>query len=211
MPLIHVICISFRPLAKRFRLALFLVALAGIGTVAVELRAADKNGAIYPLQVGNRWTYLSGELEIVEEVTGIETVGKEECARVETQVNGRVVTHELITVRADGIYRVSVGDDLIEPPLCFLKYPSQSGSAWSVASKVNGMEISGEFSPGTAVVEVPAGKYRTITSQGDHFQTQGQELQFTYYFAPGVGKVRQLIGANGKTMELQLKEFRPAP
>lgn len=173
--------------------------------------AAPPANALFPLEVGSRWTYAAGPYELEEEVTQIDVVDGEPCARVETRVNGKAVAYEHLAHRADGIYRVTIGGERVVPPLCFLKFPVKRQTPWQVTSEVGGEQISGQFTADVTRLKVPAGEYQAVVVHGTNFQSETGPLEFKYYFAPGIGKVKQVISASGKSAELELKKYQPAP
>lgn len=180
-------------------------------TCGLSLLASPPANALYPLEVGTKWTYQAGPYELEEEVMQIDVVDGEHCARVETRINGKAVAFEHLAHRPDGIYRVSVAGDRVVPPLCFLKFPIKPQTAWSVHSAVGEEKISGQFTTAITRIKVPAGEYQAIMVHGTNFESEAGPLELKYYFAPGVGKVKQVISAKGKSAELELKKFTPAP
>lgn len=171
--------------------------------------AAAPGGSIYPSAVGTRWIYDAGVMELEERVTGIEEIAGERCARIETSVQGKVVAYEHLAFRPDGVYRVAIAGEQVVPPLCFLKYPAPLGTQWDVRSKIKGQEIAGHFVLGQAVVTIPSGQQQALSSRGTNFESEAGPLEFTYYFVPGIGKVKQVVSINGRAAELTLKEFHP--
>ncbi|MFG0295487.1 MAG: hypothetical protein ACF8PG_06235 [Maioricimonas sp. JB045] len=163
----------------------------------------------YPTAVGTEWTFRSGPFEIIERITKHEVVDGENCARVETIFNGKVVSHEHIAVRKDGVYRVSVAGTPVVPPLQIIHFPVQDGASWAIKSTVKGQSVAGTFTLGAAQVTVPAGKFQTITVSGKDFGTKDKPLAFTYHFAPEVGKVKLVVAVGDRSTVLELKEFKP--
>lgn len=173
---------------------------------------ADDSGPrqFYPTAIGTEWVYDAGGVELVERIAAHEEVNGELCVRVETVVNGNAVAHEHLAVRRDGVYRVAIAGTPVEPPLCFLKYTAQFGDHWDVKSEVNGTEIAGRFTLGRKQLTVPAGEFNTVSARGSDFKSGETTLNFTYYFVGGIGKVKQVISANGQEAVMALKEFRQA-
>ena len=74
-------------------------------------RAADekiKESPYYPLKVGTKWHYKAGGNPIVIQVAKHEKVGDVMCALLETSKEGQVVASEHITIKDDGVYRVTI-------------------------------------------------------------------------------------------------------
>lgn len=166
---------------------------------------------LQPLQVGNEWTFGAGPIEVIERVAKHEVVDGWTCARVETLFNGKVVAYEHLATRPDGLYRVSIAGRPVNPPLKFLKFPAQPGDTWTVNSETAGQKIAGKLETGRQQVETPAGKFDAITSVGTDFGLSDSKMTFTYFFAPGVGKVKQVVSAGGREAVLELKSFKPGP
>lgn len=169
----------------------------------------------YPLGVGREWTFWAGPLEIIERVARHEKVGDELCARIETEFNGKVVSFEHVAVRPDGVYRVAVAGRPIEPPLRFLNLPARAGDTWKVDSLIAGEPIKGDFKTSEGALTIDDTELSTIVVAGKNFHAGKSQLSFTYYFAPGIGKVKQVVVVNGMETTLELKTLpsrdEPAP
>ncbi|MCE9564194.1 MAG: hypothetical protein K8U57_19295 [Planctomycetes bacterium] len=99
----------------------------------------------FPLKPKTKWTYKIQDQVIEVVVAGSEKVGTEDCTKVDTLVNGKVVASEVYSVRADGVYRVKVKDDKIDPPVKVLQIPVEKGKSWDVKSKVGTQTVAGTF------------------------------------------------------------------
>ncbi len=167
---------------------------------------------VYPLAVGTEWVYAMGPVEMVERVTAHELVGDEICAKLETVYNGNVVAFEHITVRDDGVYRVSVAGQAVEPAFCLLQWPAAEGDEWQIDSAIVGQSLTGSFTVSLGQVTVPAGEYATVHCQGAGFSAptaagESIPLSFSYDFATDVGKVRQVVQIGERTTTMELKEL----
>jgi hypothetical protein len=169
----------------------------------------------YPLNIGREWSLWAGPVEMIERVARHEKIGEELCARIETEFNGKIVSFEHVTVRADGIYRVAVAGRPIEPPLRFLKLPAKAGDTWKVESTIAGEPIKGDFKTSEAALKIGDDEVSTVVVAGKNFKAGKSNLSFTYYFAPGIGKVKQVIVVNDMETTLELKTVpvrdEPAP
>jgi hypothetical protein len=177
-------------------------------------------GDYFPLQKNTTWTYKAGRSTIIVKVVGEEKIGNEMCSKLETSVNGMVVANEHVAVRKDGIVRCAVSGQAVTPPLYFLKLPPKKGATWDVNAKVAGGEkVSGKFEEGEAELlatwekvekDQPDQKpkmVKTVTVTTKNMSVSGQPLSLTYYFAPGVGIVKQDATVAGTTVTLQLTGF----
>ena|GEM_PF-494963 len=171
-----------------------------------------KDSEYYPLKLGTKWTYLVNGQKVTVAVAEYEKVGGTVCARLETSVNGTVSATEHVGIKDDGVCRSRYNGSKIDPPLCFLKLPPKDGTKWKVKSKQGTATIKGDFEEGEEKVEVAAGEYKTFTSKSECEVVAGETtitMTITYYFAKGVGMVKQEVESNGATTTLELKKFTP--
>jgi len=191
---------------------LALPLLLVLGTAA---RAADKapETPYFPLKVGDSWDYRMGDTKFTLKVAKFEEVDKQNCARVEMTVGGKLHSYDLLAVKADGVYRYVTDGNKAEPPVCFLKLPPKKDETWKVESSVAGMgKLTGTFKSGE-VEEVKVGdkKYeKVVTVSSDDMMAGGQKISVTYYFAKDVGMVKQTLSVNGQQAVIELEKFEPA-
>src|SRR5690242_1025691 len=88
----------------------------------------DTTSGYFPVKPGTKWTYKTGD-QVVEVKVSDKTVkfNNEDCVQLETSVGGKVVATELYSLKADGVYRVKVKDDKIDPGIKVLPIPAKSG------------------------------------------------------------------------------------
>jgi hypothetical protein len=190
------------------------LALPLLFVFATAARTADKapETPYFPLKVGDSWDYRMGDTKFTLKVAKFEEVDKQNCARVEMTVGGKVHSYDLIAVKADGVYRYVTDGNKADPPVCFLKLPSKKGETWKVESSVAGMgKLTGTFKSGE-VDELKVGdkKYeKLITVTGDDLVAGGQKISVTYYFAKDVGMVKQTLSVNGQQAVIELEKFEP--
>jgi hypothetical protein len=163
----------------------------------------------YPLQVGSRWIYRSGDHTVTVRVVKHEPVAGVGCARVEA-VEGATVRVEHVAVLPDGVYRYQADDKPIKPALCFLKLPPQAGATWKVDATVDSLKITGTFTLGQAEVAVPAGKFKAVTVTSTDLEIAGRKAPVKWWFAAGVGMVKQQLEVSGIDTVLELQSFTPA-
>jgi|GEM_PF-6873839 len=190
-----------------------LIAGATFLVVAFTLFAASIVSAAepgFPGKVGTRWVYGAGKAEVIEEIVAIEEINDESCLKIETRIGETPLSFEHIAVRADGLYRVTIGGEPVVPPLCFFRFAPRSGEKWKVKSTVGDVEVTGQYTAGTSLITVPAGRFTVISSRGQGFPPPNEKLDITCFYANGVGKVKQVIANGPQQTELVLKEFRPA-
>lgn len=188
---------------------LWLLCLPALTLATESGRAQEKwkDTPYYPLKVGTRWVYRAGARTVVARVTKHEEVGGVPCACIEAG-EGDESQVEYLAVREDGVYRYKVNGQELQPPLLVLKLPPKVGETWKVASKLGENVAKGTFTLGEQEVTVPAGKYKTVTVSDDDFQIAGERVGLTWWYAKGVGPVRQTIRVGGGEMLLELEKFQ---
>jgi len=180
-----------------------------------------KDSEWYPLKLGNEWTYTVQGQKIHMKVAEYEKVGDTVCARLETEnAQGVVSATEDVAVKDDGVYRYKMNGSKIDPPLCFFKLPPKLGAKWKVKSKQGKVTTKGDFEEDEEKIEVPSGQYKAITAKGafeitspgaDDDDGTTQSMTVTYYFAKGMGMVKQTVEFQGKiVIDLELKKFKAA-
>ena len=97
-----------------------LILAAGI---ALAQPPAPGTPDYFPVKPKAKWVYKVGDQTMEVELTGTEKVGNDEFVKFETKLMGKVVATESFHIKADGVYRVKVKEDKIEPPLRILKLP----------------------------------------------------------------------------------------
>ena len=202
---------------KSFLRLLFCLTIAL--TTATVSSAQDKmrETPYLPLQVGNSWTYKIGDKSFILKVAEHEKVGGVLCARVEMRLVGsagaaaKVQTFEHLAIAEDGIYRHSIGGTQLDKPVCILKLPPKKGDSWTIDAKGPGESLKGTVKAGEeAEVKVPAGTYKKVaTSTCDDLDANGLKCAFTYYFAEGVGVIKQQITIGAEKTVLELEKFEP--
>ena len=170
----------------------------------------------YPLKEGATWTYQvtgakvgdtakASEKEFTVKVIGVD---KEGVAKLETKEKDKLIATEEVQVKKGEVLRVGFAGSKAEPPLCFLKPGVKDGEKWPFSSKIAGQEVKGEFTRGSAAkVKVGGKEYDTLTATSSEITIENQKVKITYWFAKGVGMVKQLVDVGGKTVTIELKKY----
>jgi hypothetical protein len=203
---------------RTFRPALLLALLLAVPAAGQESPMMTKS-EYFPLEKGYSWTYKSSAgMEITIRVKALEEFGegknKVPVAHLETSVDGRTVATERVTVKDDGVYRVAVADNPVEPPLLFLKLPPEKGKEWKVESSIASDKVKGTFKAGEAKVKVPERnneEVETVTSTSADLTANGQKISITYHFAKGIGIVKQTANLGGVEVTLNLVKTTGLP
>jgi hypothetical protein len=182
-------------------------------------RAADdkpEETPYYPLKVGNKWTYKSGEIKITVQVTKFEDVNKQNCAVLEMSggnIKSPLVEKVAVTTNDGvyGVYRYVAAGQEVKPPVLVLKLPPKKDDTWKVNSMVGPEKLTGSFMTGeVAELKVLDKTYKNVvTVTGADFDANGQKLSLTYYFAKDVGMIKQTIKVGGGDVVLELDKFEP--
>ena len=124
-------------------------------------------------------------------------------------VNGKVVASELYQVKADGIYRVKVKDDKVDPPVKVLAVPVKKDAAWDVKSKVGTQTVSGSFKviDDKAKLEVPAGKFDAVLVEGKDLDVAGTKTTVRVWFVKDKGMAKLSYKINDNETVLELTKF----
>jgi len=196
---------------------LVLCTLATFVLAVPTSQSQQKDQDFFPLKIGSKWHYKSGDEKVVVQVAKAETLeilrdkkkGKEKVPGVTLKITsaGRELT-EQVAVLDDGVYRFAVAGKEITPPLCILKFPIKKGDTWPVDSVCNEQPIKGVFTSDEAEIKVPAFKspFRAVTTS-----FKDPKMSFEYFFAPEYGIVKQRIEIGGSKLLLELERYELPP
>jgi hypothetical protein len=163
----------------------------------------------FPLKQKTKWTYKVQDQTVEVQVNGTEKFNGEECTKVDTIVNGKVQASELYFVKGDGVYRVKVKDDKIDPAVKVLMIPPKKGEGWEVKSKVGSQSVSGKFviKELSEKVTVPKGTFDAVLVEGTDLDVAGQKTTVKMWFAKGVGIVKESYKIQDSESILELTAF----
>ena len=116
---------------------------------------------------------------------------------------------EVVEVTARGVSLTRYGGGLtLYPPPCLLKLPTQVFDRWDAGYDVpdggtvfRGMRTSSR----PEWVDVPAGRFRATPVHEVRAMNGAEEERVTYWYAPGVGEVKEVSGTHLRV----LKSFTP--
>lgn len=168
-------------------------------------RLAVRETALYPLKVGTTWVYRAGDVTITSRIAAHERIGGIACGRVDTIINGEVVSYEHIAATDASIARFSYNGYRPGEPVPFLKFPPKAGEAWHVRTAINGETIEGNYvNRGQVSVTVPAGTFNAWLVTGE-FIINGRTTTVVTWFAENVGIVKVTLDQS----TLELAQFVP--
>jgi len=153
------------------------------------VQAAGLDPHYYPHRPGTRWTYTSGETQLVGAPVTHRGVG---VVPVSHQYGGTTFSQDLLEYRADGsvwLRGVNAAGRLswYAPPL--LVYPAgplRTGQTWQSAS--GGLSMTVRVT-GTAPLKLPAGNFNTLILRSETVTGGNTSVQLSY-FVPALGIVR---------------------
>jgi hypothetical protein len=165
----------------------------------------------YPLKVGTKWHYqATGPIGMnkvfVTKVVKIEKIDGQPLVYVEAYRGGTVVANEHMSQTARGVFRHRVNGLRCSPPVCLLKFPLKKGDSWETKTKVGENTVTFTCRAGNEEVKVPAGKYKAITVRLE-CKIGDNKIVTTYWFAPGVGMVKQIATVGTMEITLELEKF----
>lgn len=194
---------------KTLAATLFLAAMAG--SLAAQDKSSVGKSEYFPLAVNTRWDYVTAKgVKIVTQVTKHEEIAGAMCARVEATLGGTKKSNEYIRVEKDGVYRYQASDQVIDPPLRFLMLPFKEEDTWMVESKALGLTVKGTFKITKGSVKVQGKEYTDVLiCKSTDFMIADKKAEHTYWFAKGIGMVKQVVTFGGHQMSLELERYTP--
>jgi hypothetical protein len=184
-----------------------IVALAGVAGVYTACTAAPPAAQDYwPMKLGNTWTLDTtvGAQKVpqVATVSDVKREGNATLATIKYSGGGRQFS-ETYRVTSQVVERVSSdmgqGSSPINPPIPIIKYPLTAGKKWDWSGTITtmGRAVNGNSRltvTGPVSVKTPAGTFKAMRVHSAlTVEAGGQKVNLPndYWFAPGVGMVRQ--------------------
>lgn len=193
-----------------------IAVMMGVAFLALASGLSGQDAApdtpYFPLKVNTRWVYkVKGQdLQLTMTVRKYEKLDNRIlCAVIETEQEGKVIASEYVRAEKDGIYRMQMQGQKVEPPVLILRTPPKEGETWKVESKVMGQVVKGTFTMSKEpVVKVAAGQFNSVfVVRGNDFEAAGQKVSTTYWFDEKIGMVKQEAVVQGNKVELELVKF----
>lgn len=206
-------------MSKFSGLVLFVFGLAlSCQPLATAQEKTQDSKSYYPLKAGNKWTYqiesdsvAKGSANLINQIAKIEKIDGVSLARLETIAKGKVAATEHLNVTEKGIFRNRYNGTEVSPPICILKFPIKKGSTWKTESKVGDEKLSVSCKSDEDEIEVPSGKFKTVKVVMDaEVAGAGILVSTTYWFAQGVGIVKQHVNINSMQFTILLEKYEEA-
>ncbi len=184
---------------------------------AVSQEAKRFDHELYPLQVGNKWTYRAGaekvHIQVVKEENFTRKMkgadGKESNVTIAGYLlnvsSGNKILQEHVAVMEEGIYRLSAAGKQIQPPLCFFVKDAKPGDSWRIEATSEGTSLKGLFYYSRSRIRVPMGEFITDVVTSKDFESGDQKMEVESWYAKDIGMVKQRVryGTNETILELE--------
>lgn len=170
----------------------------------------DAAGGLFPLKPKTKWTYKVQDQTVEVVVAGTEKFNNEDCTKVDTLVNGKVVASELFSIKPDGVYRVKVKDDKVDPPVKVLELPVKKGASWPIKSKVGNQTVTGTFTvkeDKDKSFKVLGKDVETVAVEGIDLDVAGTKTTVKVWFAKDLGIVKLQYKIQDAESTLELTKF----
>ncbi len=199
----------------RVTLALGMAVFVPVVGAAPKPKGDDKPVLYLPTAVGESRVLVSTRngkaTETTEWVTAVETKGGMTVVSFAREEGGPTMYR--YGASADGMFRVSSGKSVDDPPHRLLKLPPKEGETWEAESPTvpGGAAPALKYTTGKEEeVEVPAGKFKAVRVEVE-IQTDVGVDRATYWHAPGAGTVKMVShdGNRGDRVQV-LKSVTPA-
>jgi hypothetical protein len=202
----------------------FLLAAGAIAGQGQENQAKEYKNDWYPLAAGAQWHYkakvndapaqkvtvTAEKPEAYEMKTGDKKDKSEYVVRYPLKiVSGAQDKVEYVAVLKDGVYRFATAGKEITPPLCFLKLPTKAGESWMVAATSENEPLTGTFVCQEDTVQVPKGKFNALRVSSKDFRIGSTgKMDLAFWFAQGVGVVKQEVSVGNSKVTLELEDYK---
>ena len=195
-----------------------LIVLMNPVSFAGQDKKVKKTPDYYPLQVGNQWNYKlveanGKEYAMINRIARIETIDEKKYAVLEAEVGGKVIATEHLRPTDKGIVRLRTNNFECVPPIVLVKNPVKPGDKWggklTIMDGVANRDAKYDAVAEEEMVKVPAGRFKTLRvairlEEGD------KVVNTTYWFAPGVGFVKQTAEGEGINFNIELEKYKLA-
>jgi hypothetical protein len=181
-----------------------------IASAALAQPPKDADG-YFPTKAKAKWTYKVGDQTVEVVIAGPEKFGAEDCTKVETMVNNKVVASELYAVKADGVYRVKVKDDKIDPAIKVLPVPFKAGDSWKFNSKVGTQTVAGEFKIKDVKekIKIMNKDLEAVAVEGVELDVAGTKTTVRLWFVKDMGIVKLSYKIGDAESVLELTDYKP--
>ena len=202
-----------------FKIASALLTTTALSTFGISSQAQTN---LLPAKVGNYWV-LNGNagkapLSMTYKVMSVKSANGVTTAVFTMFKDSAPVSSETYLIDSKGVSRSlsgATGKDVITPPVQIIRYPVKIGETWNWKGTIN-TAAAGKLDCDATLkvarqeqVVTKAGKFNAVKIDMKltvHVSRQTQTIDNSYWFAPGVGMVKQVaLLPDGKGGEVELK------
>jgi hypothetical protein len=186
-------------------LACLVVAVSLVPAAPVPKHLIPKDPPLaIPTRVWTTWVYTGNRdtqtiviSEVKEEKDGAKLVTTEKLDE-----DGKMTPFVVERISAEGIFIVSEMGQKYDEPWCILKLPHRPGQTWETRLRGRDFDADGTMTAGPLEkVKVPLGEFSAARVDWE-FKLNGARRKVTFWYAHGVGLVRQ-------NENWELKSFTP--
>jgi hypothetical protein len=176
-----------------------LIMLLLVAPTFADQPDAKKSPPYYPIKVGTKWVYQTGDADETRVVTKVDRKADATIVTIgRFSEGGKVVPLDVMTLSEKELSQFPAGSKDLYAPAVLLKFPLQVGEKWNyempsptvLAPEEKGtMEVEGKEE-----ITVPAGKFKTVRVVATVGVLQMGILRApfkrTYWYSSGVGMVK---------------------
>jgi len=164
----------------------------------------------FPMPEGGTWTYRLANKQVIVRVGKVEKQAGVTATRIETLDKSDIVSVQHLAIVGDELRRVAHDGEKLEPPLVLLKLPPVKAQAWDVKSTMTTRsgadKIEGKCTTDEVDVKVPAGEYKKAVRVTADLTINGKKVAVVSWYADNVGLVKQRLGIDVATHEMELEK-----
>ena len=165
----------------------------------------SKDALYYPVSIGARWVYSTGDKETVETVTGVEDSEGVFRVKVSRERNDKTILDHVVAVSEKGLAIVETPTGKLAEPVWLLKLPPKNGDKWEVVlpSQTLGKIVGSAAVEGTEKIEVPAGTFDAVKVRMEIPHVDGRDgiTKRAIWYAPNVGVVKSVEGETVRVLK----------
>ncbi len=164
-----------------------------------------QQGGYFPLKVGMRWVYSSGE---IQEYAREDTIFNTKVVVMQRTVKDQLAGEDYLAANGTGVNLVASrsGQQVTRynpPIIIYPKAPLKVGMQWQSTADIGGgskITIATQVI-GTAGVKIKPGRFNAFIIRSSVYQADGSTATNDLYFVPSVGTVRYVY-EDGNTIDL---------
>ncbi len=183
-----------------------------IGICSVTSAQEAPEHPYFPLKIGTKWFYTTSGQMFTIEVVKQENVDEVPCLRLEARVQQNLVATEHLKVDTSGVWRYQINGQKPDKPFPVLMVPisakpEELNRRWTTNLKIGAESLKGEFRSKRTSFKLGEKEYEDVLQVQAELDVDGQAMKFTFWYARGVGMVRQIVESDGFNMKIELQKM----